>query len=253
MFADEADQDGSKEFFVSAAVFIPSSSANLLHDRIVQIRDQCGFLDGDDFKFSVTTKPKHVSFEQHTIAKQATMEAASQFGCKVCLYLTPHAIAKGKSKGEMLQFSCNTLLSQFDLFLKTKGRGIAFFDRLDEFNQFSYFKEVFQLGLDFSATRRKLKQILVISPTSNNASHMSSITDIITGSFRWVINEPDKDKVGAILWKTLAPLMWFETGKNGEVIVHDRGFCLRPKNLKVQAYQANASATIARLNKYWSK
>ena len=77
MFADEADPDGSTEYFVSAAVFIPSDTAHTLHDEIEKIRGDYGFADGDDLKFSVATKPKQVTPRDHTSAKQRTLAAAT--------------------------------------------------------------------------------------------------------------------------------------------------------------------------------
>ena len=210
MYADEADQDGSREFLVYAAVFFPAEKVLGLHDEVIRLRYKYGFEDGDLLKFSTGTKPKQVERENHTKLKNDVLELAVENGCQTCCYVIPHSIAKGQAHENRLKFGINTLLVKFDQFLEESGKvaGSVRFDHTTDFKQMAYFEEVFQKGMDFRRKRKKLRQVVSIEQTSIGVSHLSSITDIVVGAFRFVINEPDKDVVGAKLLKQLSKLMW---------------------------------------------
>lgn len=251
MFADEADFDGSKEYLVFSAVFIPTNATLQISRQIEAIRLEAGFRAGDDFKFSSTTRPRSVDQKAHKEAKNSVIELAKANGCRICLYLAPVTVARKQTKETQLKYGTNTLLSQYNRFLEEhKAGGIAFFDRLTEFSQFDYFKEVFQQALEFQHGRRRLSNVLVAAPTTNNASHLSSLADIVAGAFRWVVNEPEKDRVGKALMKSLAPLMWGKSDENGNLDVRERGLCIRPKQWKVTDFEADSFALLERIASY---
>ncbi|HEV8035588.1 MAG TPA: hypothetical protein VGP75_12245 [Yoonia sp.] len=252
MYADEADQDGSREFLVYAAVFFPADATLKLHKEVVRLRYKYGFKDGDLLKFSTGTKPKHVDRGDHTKLKNDILNLATDFGCQTCCYVVPHSIAKGQDNQTRLKFGINTLLLKFDQFLRESGKvaGTVRFDHTNDFKQMAYFEEVFQLGMDFQGKRKKLDHIVSIEQTSIGLSHLSSIADIVVGSFRFVINEPDKDQVGALLFKQLSKLMWGEKNKSGTKLVRERGLCIRPRTVEHSEYEADIAAFVDRLVKY---
>jgi hypothetical protein len=137
MYADEADQDGSREYLIYGAVFIPAEASVALHDELVSIRDVHGFEATDLFKFSTGTKPPDMPREAHTAAKSAVLEAAHSYQCVTCCYVIPHAIAKGQTHENRLKFGVNTLLSKFDEFLTSVGSqgGIAFLDSTTDYRR----------------------------------------------------------------------------------------------------------------------
>jgi hypothetical protein len=130
MYADEADQDGAREYLIYGAVFIPSENALTLHKEIERIRFHHGFGAGDSLKFSTGTKPKGMGRDDHTSAKNAVLEAAYEHQCVACCYVTPHSIAKGQPHENRLKFGLNTLLIKFNEFLSSNGAqcGMAFID-----------------------------------------------------------------------------------------------------------------------------
>jgi len=253
MYADEADQDGSKEFLVYAAVFIPADKALRIHLEIDKLRTESGFSPTDTLKFSSGTKPKDITREAHTDIKNKVLDLAVDSGCKTCCYVVPYAIAKGQPLENRLKFGINTILAKFDQFLRESGNaaGLAHFDRTEDFKQSKYFREVFELGLEWpDGKRKKFQNIVGINQASNGLSHLCSLCDIVVGAYRFSINEPDKDVVGAKLIQVLARMMWGVIGSDGELQVRERGICIRPKNVKLSDYQADIEAFISRLQRY---
>ncbi|WP_170443263.1 hypothetical protein [Ruegeria arenilitoris] len=254
MYADEADQDGSKEYLIYASVFFPSDQILKIHNGMIGIRNKFGFAPGDKFKFSPGGISKSISREAHAAAKNEALKLAAKHQYKACCYITPHSIAKGQTHENRLKFGINTLLMKFDQFLRENGNapGVAKFDRTSDFKQEQYFKEIFENGILFQKDNKsfKLNNIVSIDNTLNGTSHLSSLTDIVVGSFRFVINEPNKDLVGAKLLKSLSNLLWGVKDKNGVLLVRERGFCIRPKNVAVAGYNADINALISRLNAY---
>lgn len=250
MYADEADQDGKKQFLVYAAIFIPSAAALKLHRGVIRIRNDFNFSDEYDLKFSPGRMPPGWTLQKFTEVKSKVIELANECGCKVCCYLVPHDIAKGQAQENRMKFGANTLLSKFDQFLKENGNvpGIVCFDRSNDFKQFDYYQDVFRNGLAFGERRTKLKFVIGLNSTCNAASHLSSVTDIVVGSFRFILNEPDKDRVGAALMKLLAPMCWGVKEAGGNINMTERGFCIRPKKLETEKHKAEIGRLIDRLN-----
>lgn len=253
MIADEADQDGEKEFLVFAGVFFPGDKILKINNEVKALRQKYAFADTDVLKSSTGTKPKKLSPAKHAEIKNSVLELAAAHDCKICCYVIPHAIAKGQRHENRLKFGTNTLLIKFDQFLREQGNlaGVALFDHTNDYKQSHYLRETFELGLPFpNSPRKKLKNIVKIETTSVGHSHLNSVTDIVVGSFRFVVNEPDKDMVGAILLKSLAKIMWGKRDAKGILHVRDRGLCIRPNNIKLEGYQADIAAFVERIEKY---
>jgi hypothetical protein len=255
MYADEADQDGAKEYLVYAGVFIPMPQVATIHKSIQNARVKHGFSDGDVLKFSVSTGPKSVTKEAHAAIKAEVLALASSTECKTCCYVIPHAIAKNQSLETKLKFAVNTLLTKFNQFLRERQQagGVACFDHSSDYKQIDYFKEVMEYGIDWSGERRKLDRIAAIHQSRIGLSHLASLADIVVGSFRFAMNEPDKDKVGASLVKQLETSMWGVIEDDGELNVSERGICVRPKNVKIDSHAANLKVFLKRLEDYSQK
>jgi hypothetical protein len=92
-----------------------------------------------------------------------------------------------------------------------KEHGIAKLDRMGK-NSFTYAKNKFQTGLIFPgrdiSIKRRLDRITSIGFTCDGASHLSSMADILLGSFRYCVNDAEKDKAGRVMLPKLVPLMW---------------------------------------------
>ncbi|MEP2028143.1 MAG: hypothetical protein ABJI96_05475 [Paracoccaceae bacterium] len=253
MIADEADQDGAKEFLVFAGVFFPGEKMLQIHNEVGSLRNKYGFVDSDVLKSATGTRPKKMLPADHAEIKNSILELAAATNCKICCYIIPHAIAKGQNHENRLKFGTNTLLIKFDQFLRESGKlgGIALFDHTTDYNQSHYLREVFEQGLPFpDGVRKRLENVVKIETTSVGHSHLNSVTDIVVGSFRFVVNEPDKDKVGAVLMKSLAKIMWGKADNAGDFHVRELGLCIRPKNVKLDDYKADITAFVKRIERY---
>ncbi len=253
MYADEADQDGQREFLVYAAVFFPSDRVLEVCKGISELRLKYGFTASDPLKFSTGTKPESVSREDHTSIKSDVLKLAAKLGCKTCCYVIPHAIARGQPHENRLKYGVNTLLIKFDQFLRESGNlpGTATFDRTEDYPQAAHLREISESGVNLeNGSKRNLEYVVSLGTTQNGMSHLNSVTDIVVGSFRWVINEPDKDKVGAKLLAQLSNLLWGAINDKGELVVQERGLVIRPKVIRSQKYKADIDAFIERLKRY---
>jgi len=105
MFADEADQDGARDFLVYAAVFFPSEQVEKIVSGVQKLRESFGFGDTDRLKFSTGTKPEHIEREQHTEIKNAVIALANETGCKVFCYLVSHDLARNQDLGTKLKWA----------------------------------------------------------------------------------------------------------------------------------------------------
>jgi hypothetical protein len=85
--------------------------------------------------------------------------------------------------------------------------------------------------------------------TCDGASHLSSMADILLGSFRYCVNEPERDIAGKAMLPALVPLMWTGTSE-GKQYVRERGLNLRPKKVNTPAHQEEYDKLMDRLQGY---
>jgi hypothetical protein len=117
-------------------------------------------------------------------------------------------------------------------------------------NSFTYAKDKFQRGLTFpKSPDRRLNRIVSIGFTCDGASHLSSMADIVLGSFRYCVNESDKDEAGKAMFPGLMRLMWKGT-RDGKKYVRERGLTLRPEVVLSRRYQEEYDELAKRLQGY---
>jgi Protein of unknown function (DUF3800) len=253
MFGDEADaeQGRGQKFFVYGAVFIDAANVQKLHDGIQDIRDNFGYGQTDSLKFSGC--PRDVSYDDHREVKKAIVKLAHKHDVVFCAYAILHAIARGKALNDMVLFGVNTLLDKFNQFLgERKDVGIAVMDRLlVKGDQFKYLKNKFQLGAEFSDGTKRLENIVGHTITCDGASHLASMADILLGSFRHCVNEPNKDIANAKIFPTLAQVMWHHSIR-GEKRYLGYGLTLRPRTIRTEAHAREYTDLRKRLRGYLS-
>lgn len=255
MIADEADQDGSREFLVYAAVFFPAEHLKKLADGVSELRTKYGYENGDSLKFTSGRIPDGVTRENHLEIKKKIIALAIECGCKTSCYVIPHAIAKGQPHENKLKFGLNTLLTTFEKFLRENGEvaGTAYFDHTTDYKQNEYIKDISRHGvLKEDGGRISLSHIVAMGITQDGMSHLNSVTDIVVGSFRWVINEPNKDVVGAELLRQLSGLLWGKMN-DGVLKVQERSLVIRPQKIRSPQIKADVQAFIDRLTTYSTK
>jgi|NGEPerStandDraft_6_1074524.scaffolds.fasta_scaffold94857_1 hypothetical protein len=251
MYGDEADaeQGRGQKVFVYGGVFIPVACIQRLHDTIEGMRAKYGFREGDSLKFASRTCPAHVTRDDHTKIKNDVMIVAEDCGAKFCAYAALHDIVKSQ-KDQYIQWGCNTILGRFNEFCGlNKTYGIAQLDRMSAGNAWDYICEKFSKGNEFGGKWMRLERITALGFTCDGASHLASVCDIILGSFRYCVNEEDKDIAGNAMFPQIVDLMWKKEKDNKEY-VRDIGLTLAPKVVKVPKYQEEYDALSNRLQTY---
>ena len=117
LYADEADQDGSKEFLVYVGCIFPSDQLKKICARLAAECHGTPF-NALNLKFS----PGKLAADQnirstHTDIKQKALQLGVESGVEIVCYLAPFTIAKGISHEERLKFGVNTILMKFNQYL----------------------------------------------------------------------------------------------------------------------------------------
>ncbi|WP_434619652.1 hypothetical protein [Tabrizicola sp. M-4] len=255
LFADEAnpEQTDPNKFFIYGGVIFPTSAIGLIHDEVEALRLDLGLSVQDQLKFNSRSKPKSLTTEQHTAAKQVIYEIAARHGVKFIGYAVLHAIARKKDHSTLVEFGANILLAKFNQFLgENKATGWANFDRLNTEKPYAYLQAKFENRQSTEDSHIRLERVLGYSFTCDGASHHSSVADIIIGGFRYVMNEPERDVAGRAIVQAIGPIFWGKQNSEGVTFIGERGLVLRPKNLSAPSYQADYAEVKARLTD-WSR
>jgi hypothetical protein len=191
-----------------------------------------------------------VTREQHREIKKEIVKLAREHDLVFCAYAILHDIAKGETHDNLVQFGANTLLGKFNQFLgDSSDVGLVLFDRLPIKNAYQYLKEKFQAGLQVDKETLKLENVVGFASTCDGASHLASVADILLGSFRYCVNEPDKDIANSAIFPTLVRVMWYREDNETKNLA-EYGLTLRPQEIKVDAYKKEYDELIKRLLGY---
>jgi hypothetical protein len=253
LFGDEADRDAGPraKFFIYGGVIIPCDQAPGLAREIEALRLQHGFRAHDSLKFASSTRPSRMDAEVHKEAKRGVIAAAGARSVRFCASVVLHELARRKSSEERVKHGANTILGAFNWFLEeADDHGVCCLDRLPISDPYSYLREKFQTGLTFpSGQRRRLDRIMSFSTSCDGASHLASVADVVLGSFRYCVNEPENDGPGRAMMPPLVSMMWHRRRGN-RVLVRERGLILRPEEIRVPAYEAEYDRLVQRLMGY---
>lgn len=253
LFADEADQDQGdlEKFFVFGGAFVPAPAISRISKEIEELRNEFGLDTADQLKFHTRSRPGKLSREDHTELKRRVFAIAAANKVSFSGYTILHAIAKNQPPNTLIEWGANILLAKFNQYLnENQANGWAQFDRINTGDPYSYLRRKFSARVPVDGQDVYLDKICGYSFTCDGASHLSSVTDILVGGFRYIINEPTRDKVGRTLLAQMSPLFWSATAKDGKRIIRDRGFVLRPRSSR--KYDKDYQELRDRLKK-WSR
>ena len=254
MIGDEADVEQGKgqRFFIYGAIFVQADNIKVLTDEVEAIRQQAGFKATDSFKFADKSRPESVKKEAFRVAKSKVLDLAGKYGNAFCAYAILHELAGNKPHKDLVLFGANTLLGKFNEYLGTykDSYGMVLFDRIPVDHPYRYLREKFQTGLTFPDGKiRRLERIVGLASTCDGASHLASIADILVGSFRYCVNEPDKDIAGKAMFPKLVKAMW-KKYKDHVPYVRDIGFILRPQTVTQENLRKEYKSLCVRLQSY---
>ena len=170
---------------------------------------------------------------------------------KFCACVISHALARNQSHDDLVPFGANTVLGKFSAFLsENRSYGCVVLDNIPVKQPFVYLKEKFQTGLTFpDSPPIRLDRSLEFSQASDGTCHLYSVADVMLGSFRYCVNEPDNEEAGKAMFPALRSMMWYRE-RNGKKDVSDCGLVLRPTNVQEAKHKAEYDALTQRLQGY---
>lgn len=255
LIADEAQnqQTDHTKFFIFGAIIVKYSECEALTTGIEAIRKKYGFLSTDRLKFSPFDRPDQVSITNFIEAKKEVLSLANKHKVNFIGYAMLHAIGKTRTNEELITWGADAVLTKFQQYLSENGdtRGIAFFDRLPIPHPEQYLRSAFQNRLEHAKDGFHLQNIDLICSVTDGCSHLTSICDVCTGSFRYIVNEPERDLAGKQLVRLLKPLFWAEERDEKRFPV-ERGLLLRPIEVQNPSFRADYEELNSRIFK-WAK
>ncbi len=232
LLSDETNLEPSSTrlFFIYGGLAISQDKVSLLHERIDSIRQEAGYNQGELLKFDTNSRPKQVTREGAREAKRRVVQACLDFECTFFAYVVHHKIVKG-NRDRQLEFAISTLVKTFDDFLIEKGdTGLMLVDTLPGRSRNEMFAERFHHGLKYPRGYYPVPRIQLYGTSIQSASHLSSAVDIVLGTFRYCVNNPEHT-VATKMIVDIVRLMWgwWSNGKSRKWHVMEHGLVIRPK------------------------
>ena len=251
LLTDETNLEASAavRFFTYGGLIVPIANIPALHTKVLDIRKQAGYGPTDRLKFETKSRPKHVSVEAATKAKREVVAVAIDSGCLFVACVVLHAIAKNQGIEKTIQFGANSVIAKFNTYLtQQRSHGIVAMDRLPKGSEFEYLSEKFTKGLALpKGEAQTLDRIVMFSSTCINASHVSSVMDIVLGTWRYCINQPKNTAAAKAMMAEFVKLIWHV--KHGDNIhAHEMGLLFRPMDVKHPPYKAEYDALLKQIN-----
>lgn len=251
LFTDETNlpTDPGAKFFAYGGLIIPPNRLADLHDGVAEIRRKAGYRPHDELKFQTAARPKHVSVEQCTQAKNAVVDLCIRLECKFIAYVVLHAIARTQEVETLVSWGASHVIGKFNYYLTTQqSKGVVVVDRLPQASEYGLLTERFTQGLTFPGEKPVvLDRVVLFASSCSNASHASTAMDVVLGSFRYCINQPKNVDAARAMMLNLSKLIWCE--RDGEhLYAFERGLVFRPKTVKKADYAKEYDALLKWIN-----
>lgn len=251
---DETNKDfaAGKFFIVGGLVFTEEQFEQV--DALVRaVRHQYRFGRGDSLKFDTNSRPAHIDAKNHRDAKQALIQGLRDIGVRMLAYVILHDLCKSQTYHVKMNFALNTLVyAYYDLLGREKATGVMLIDRDND--RYDHLEHLFQNGLDFNGRTFSVdERIHLFGMTNDNASHLSSATDVALGAFRYCVNAAGgwgSDTVAQAMFPPLGAMMWGIENSEGVKQVRGYGYHPRPHEVRVPAYQERYTALGKALEQY---
>jgi hypothetical protein len=231
LLTDETNIRPSKDirFFIYGGLIFPIEALSVLDMGIAKIRAKAGFKPQDVLKFATSTRPNHLTAEEHTEAKREVVNLCLSTNCKFIAHIIHHDIIKNQDQDQQLHWAANLVIGRYNQFLREAlDNGICIVDNLPVTKQFRYLSEKFTQGLMLKGGQTvRLDRIKLFGATCINASHASSAMDIVLGSFRYCINDPANINAAREMMRQVVKMMWYRKVGN-TYYVGGRGLIIRP-------------------------
>lgn len=254
LVTDETNRTATEniKFFVYGGLVIPFDKISELDSSIRQIRVAAGYQDIDEFKFETRSRPNHVTITDATEAKKATVNICKELGCKFIAHVIHHSIIQNQDQSEQIHKAADYVIGRFHIYLIARNSdGICLMDNLPDRTELAYMTRKFQSGLTLQNNEIvPLNRIKLFGSTCVGASHANSAMDIVLGSFRYCINQPQNLQAAQEMLGSVVKLMWSGQNRDGTITVGDKGLILRPQlnRINSRSIRAEYDELLVRLN-----
>lgn len=254
LVTDETNRTATENirFLVYGGLIVPFNQISAMDDTIRQIRATAGYRNTDEFKFDTRSRPDHVAIAASTEAKRATINLCRDLGCKFIAHIIHHNVIQNQNTSEQIHKAADYVIGRFHIYLiANNSDGICLMDNLPDRTEFSYMTNKFQTGLTLQNNEVVLlHRIKLFGSTCIGASHVNSAMDIVLGSFRYCINQPQNLNAAQEMLGSVVQLMWSGRNQDGTITIGDKGLILRPKleSIYSKSIRAEYDELLARLN-----
>ncbi|BCS88117.1 hypothetical protein [Pseudodesulfovibrio sediminis] len=253
MLTDETNRRPStrNKFFIYGGLVMPVDAVSDLDDGIKHIRQEAGYNSTDVLKFDTNARPEQVAIEACTDAKRQVIALCNELECKFIVHIILHAIIRNQDQDRHVKWAADYVIGRYNKYLNIVGDdGICVIDNLPCMGQWKYLGEKFCTGLQLPDGNRVLDRIKLFSATCVEASHANSAMDIVLGSFRYCVNDPQNLDAAREMLNSVVPLIWTTTLPDGRKSGSGRGLIFRPPiaEIRVDNYRQEYQTLIDNLN-----
>lgn len=197
------------------------------------IRDEFGFNNTDPLKFALSDKPDHVSKENHTKAKEALLRLAKEQEVKTILYCASHKIIDSQGQENYLDMGITSVLTKLQQFCDETDEDVPFYCLVDRHSRKTFGPHLRKCFTDRNNQPKdgfNTPNLVGIGSTWDGTSHLSSLCDVVVGSYNYIVNNPHRDIAGKKLIRELRPLIWGKRNKvQKKFVATGRGLLFRPE------------------------
>ena len=253
MLTDETNRRPSNrnKFFIYGGLVMPVEVLSALDEGIRRIREEVGYNHTDILKFDTNARPDQVTIANCTEAKRQVIALCNELECKFIVHIILHAIIRNQDQDQHVKWAADYVIGRYNKFLNGIGDdGICVIDNLPSMGQWQYLSEKFCTGLNLPNGNQQLDRIKLFSATCVEASHANSAMDIVLGSFRYCVNDPQNLDAAREMLNSVIPLIWTKTLPDGSKTGSGCGLIYRPPldDIRVDNYRQEYQTLIDNLN-----
>jgi len=231
LLTDETNRQPSTsvKFFIYGGLLFPIDQLTELDRRISEIRQRAGYHPTDEFKFDTRARPDNIPRETTTNAKRQIIDLCYELGCKFIVHVILHDIIANQDPDQQVRWAADYVIGRYNMFLQeVNDDGICVVDNLPNRVEFRYLSDKFTNGLTLPDNSNiSLDRIKLFASTCLGASHANSAMDIVLGSFRYCINDPQNPEAAREMIRQVVRMMWYQR-QGDRILIEGRGLIFRP-------------------------
>ncbi|MGO4488269.1 hypothetical protein [Microbacterium sp. 2RAF4] len=231
------------KFFLLGGLVLSADQIPQVDAAVKARRDAAGYENGDSFKFHTRSYPKHVGQENFRVAKAGLLEDLAEIGVRFIATAVLHDIAVNDHSKLMSWGLPNIGEAYRRLLIQDDAQGLMLMDR--DTKQFDLMADFHQHGFKYPSggTTQVQDRIVLFGMTNNNASHLSSATDIAMGAFSFCVEAAlgnAKEEIAIEMFRSFRRMVWMDVPEIGRPKAIGYGYLPSPRPDRVlsTAYKA---------------